>query len=78
MDVDGVRLGAKVRWRDIEKDPRLASVQPLLQAAVGHVAHYQIRNRGTIGGSLARGRFEPTYVQIVSMTPEEVLDRSQQ
>jgi carbon-monoxide dehydrogenase medium subunit len=53
VDADGVRLGAKVRWRDIEDDPRLASAQPLLRAAVRHVAHYQIRNRGTVGGSLA-------------------------
>ncbi len=50
---DGVRLGAKVRWRDIEDDPRLASAHPLLRTAVAHVAHYQIRNRGTVGGSLA-------------------------
>jgi carbon-monoxide dehydrogenase medium subunit len=50
---DGVRLGAKVRWRDIEGDARLAAAHPLLQAAVAHVAHYQIRNRGTVGGSLA-------------------------
>src|SRR5438132_7496037 len=50
---DGVRLGAMVRWRDIEDDPRLAAAHPLLRAAVAHVAHYQIRNRGTVGGSLA-------------------------
>jgi carbon-monoxide dehydrogenase medium subunit len=50
---DGVRLGAKVRWRDIEDDARLATAHPLLRAAVAHVAHYQIRNRGTVGGSLA-------------------------
>jgi aerobic carbon-monoxide dehydrogenase medium subunit len=50
---DGVRLGARVRWRDIEDDRRLAAAHPLLRAATAHVAHYQIRNRGTIGGSLA-------------------------
>jgi len=50
---DGVRLGAKVRWRDIEDDARLQRAHPLLRAAVAHVAHYQIRNRGTVGGSLA-------------------------
>ena len=50
---DGVRLGAMVRWRDIEDDARLATAHPLLQAAVAHVAHYQVRNRGTVGGSLA-------------------------
>jgi len=50
---DGVRLGARVTWRDIETDPRLAAAHPLLREAVSHVAHYQIRNRGTVGGSLA-------------------------
>jgi carbon-monoxide dehydrogenase medium subunit len=53
VDADGVRLGAKVRWRDIEDDSRLAVAHPLLRAAVAHIAHYQIRNRGTTGGSLA-------------------------
>ena len=50
---DGVRLGAKVRWRDIQEDARLRAAHPLLVAAIAHVAHYQIRNRGTVGGSLA-------------------------
>src|SRR5690348_1572307 len=50
---DGVRLGALVRWRDILDDRRLTTAHPLLQAAVTHVAHYQIRNRGTVGGSIA-------------------------
>ncbi len=50
---DGVRLGAKVRWCDIERNERLKGAHPLLVEAVRHVAHYQIRNRGTVGGSLA-------------------------
>jgi carbon-monoxide dehydrogenase medium subunit len=49
----GVTLGAMTRWRDILDDTRLAAAHPLLVAAVGHIAHYQIRNRGTVGGSLA-------------------------
>jgi carbon-monoxide dehydrogenase medium subunit len=53
IDADGVRVGAKVRWRDIERDARLDDTHPLLAAAIEHVAHYQIRNRGTVGGSLA-------------------------
>lgn len=53
ISTDGVRLGAMVRWRDIEDDERLATAHPLLKAAVAHVAHYQIRNRGTVGGSIA-------------------------
>jgi len=50
---NGVALGAMVRWRDIEDDARLATAHPLLCAAIEHVAHYQIRNRGTVGGSIA-------------------------
>ena len=52
IDKDGVRLGAMVRWRDIQDDKRLATAHPLLAAAIAHVAHYQIRNRGTVGGSV--------------------------
>jgi aerobic carbon-monoxide dehydrogenase medium subunit len=50
---DGVVLGAMVRWRDLLEDERLKTAHPLLVAAVEHVAHYQIRNRGTVGGSIA-------------------------
>lgn len=53
IGADGVRLGAMVRWREILDDKKLRAAHPLLVAAVEHVAHYQIRNRGTVGGSLA-------------------------
>jgi aerobic carbon-monoxide dehydrogenase medium subunit len=49
----GVTLGAMVRWREILDDRRLETAHPLLKAAIAHVAHYQIRNRGTAGGSIA-------------------------
>ena len=49
----GVSIGAMVRWRELEEHAGLRSACPLIPAAVGHIAHYQIRNRGTIGGSLA-------------------------
>jgi aerobic carbon-monoxide dehydrogenase medium subunit len=50
---NGVTLGAMVRWCDILDDRRLCEAHPLLAAAIAHVAHYPIRNRGTVGGSLA-------------------------
>src|SRR6201996_3484504 len=53
VTADGVTLGAMTRRRDILEDARLKTAHPLLVAAVEHVAHYQIRNRGTVGGSLA-------------------------
>jgi aerobic carbon-monoxide dehydrogenase medium subunit len=53
IDESGVSLGARVRWCDIEADERLQEAQPLLAGMIAHVAHYQVRNRGTVGGSLA-------------------------
>src|SRR5271155_2671214 len=53
VGADGIRLGAKVRRRDIERDRRVAGAQPLPFAAVAEIAHHQIRNRGTVGGSVA-------------------------
>ncbi|MEN3365525.1 MAG: aerobic carbon-monoxide dehydrogenase medium subunit [Burkholderiales bacterium] len=53
IDQSGVRLGARTRWRDIEDDDALTAANPLLKEAISHVAHYQVRNRGTAGGSLA-------------------------
>ena len=49
----GVALGAMVRWCDVLDNARLRKAHPLLVAAISHVAHYQIRNRGTVGGSIA-------------------------
>ncbi|RJF76375.1 FAD binding domain-containing protein [Rhodopseudomonas palustris] len=48
-----VTLGAGVRWQQIETSALLAAAHPLLVEAISHVAHLQIRSRGTIGGSLA-------------------------
>ncbi|MDX1548455.1 MAG: xanthine dehydrogenase family protein subunit M [Rhodothermales bacterium] len=52
-DDGGLRLGAMVRQRTAERDPRVAERAPLLAAALACVAHPPIRNRGTVGGSLA-------------------------
>ena len=54
LQPDGeLRLGAMVRQRRLERDPLIARHAPLLHAAMPVVAHPQIRNRGTLGGSLA-------------------------
>jgi carbon-monoxide dehydrogenase medium subunit len=49
----GLRLGGMARQRTIERDPLVAERAPLLYEAMPWVAHPQIRNRGTLGGSLA-------------------------
>jgi carbon-monoxide dehydrogenase medium subunit len=48
---DGVRIGAMTRQRAVERSPLIARRAPLLSETMPHVAHPQIRNRGTIGGS---------------------------
>src|SRR5690242_18876224 len=51
---DGVlRIGAMTRQRAVERSTLVAGRAPLIAEAMPHVAHPQIRNRGTLGGSLA-------------------------
>jgi carbon-monoxide dehydrogenase medium subunit len=50
---DGLRIGALTRHREIERSALVAERAPLLAQAAPHIAHVAIRNRGTIGGSLA-------------------------
>jgi aerobic carbon-monoxide dehydrogenase medium subunit len=53
FDADSIRIGACVRWCEMERHAGLSASHPLLHNALGHIAHYQVRNRGTAGGSLA-------------------------
>jgi aerobic carbon-monoxide dehydrogenase medium subunit len=50
---DRLRIGALTRHVDLLNSPDIATHVPLLSEAMTHVAHPAIRNRGTIGGSLA-------------------------
>ncbi len=49
---DGIRVGAMTRERHLEFDRAIEKRIPLLSEAIPFIAHPQIRNRGTIGGSL--------------------------
>ncbi|MEX2255886.1 MAG: xanthine dehydrogenase family protein subunit M [Acidimicrobiia bacterium] len=46
-------IGAMTRQRAVERDASVAAAVPLLALSVPFIGHTQIRNRGTIGGSLA-------------------------
>lgn len=52
-DNGSVVIGAMTRQRSVERDPTIATTSPLLAASVPLIGHSQIRNRGTIGGSIA-------------------------
>jgi CO/xanthine dehydrogenase FAD-binding subunit len=55
LGVDGgvLRIGALVRQSRLERSEEAAAAVPLLREAVRFVGHSQIRNRGTVGGSVA-------------------------
>jgi aerobic carbon-monoxide dehydrogenase medium subunit len=50
-DDDTVRVGAMVRQAVAEHNADIAAAVPLVARALPHIGHFQIRNRGTIGGS---------------------------
>ncbi len=51
-DDGGVAIGAMTRQRTVEHSSVVREQCPILPAAVEWIGHPQIRNRGTIGGSL--------------------------
>ena len=57
-DGDETRIGALVRYSTLEFSPLVAERLPLIKAMVAFVGDRQVRNRGTIGGSLVQG--DPT------------------
>lgn len=49
----GIAVGAMTRHRELERSELAHAANPLLREALGHVAHTIVRNRGTVGGSIA-------------------------
>ena len=52
-DDSGAYVGATTRYRRLERDAGFADMFPLIAEALPHIAHPQIRTRGTIGGNLS-------------------------
>jgi carbon-monoxide dehydrogenase medium subunit len=57
-DDGGIAIGALTRHQTLEWSPLVAERFPVLRAAVKHIGHLAIRNRGTTGGSLSHA--DPT------------------
>ena len=53
LDNDELRIGAGTRQAAVGRDPLVARHAPLLTRATPLIGHFQVRNRGTIGGSVA-------------------------
>jgi len=65
-DGNGVNLGAMVRHSQAGKDPLIKKHAPLIHETIPQIATVQIRNRGTIGGSLSHA--DPSAELVVVST----------
>jgi carbon-monoxide dehydrogenase medium subunit len=71
VDADTITIPALARQREIERNQEIIAALPLLGVALHQVAHPQIRNRGTICGSLAHADPAaelPTVLSVVDAT----------
>ncbi len=76
-DDGGVRVGAMARHAQVERDPLIAERAPLVHETMPHIAHPQIRNRGTYGGSLAHADPAAELPAVTVALGGKVLARSQ-
>jgi carbon-monoxide dehydrogenase medium subunit len=65
VDRDRLRVGAGARQAAVGRDPLVAEHAPLLTRATPLIGHFQIRNRGTIGGSVAHADSASEYPAVV-------------
>jgi len=71
----GLAIGALTRQSALEDDPGLPAAQPMVAAAVPFVAHRAIRNRGTVGGSLAHADPAAEWGTLVAVLDAELVVR---
>jgi carbon-monoxide dehydrogenase medium subunit len=56
-----VRVGAMTTQATVERSAEIAAAVPLLARATPFIGHFQIRNRGTVGGSIAHADAAAEY-----------------
>ena len=74
----GLEMGALVRHRTAERSPVVAAASPMVAAAILFVGHAAIRNRGTVGGSIAHADAAaelPLVLQTLGGTVEVTCNR---
>ena len=68
-------VGATTRHAALERDAEIAAAVPLLRLAAPHIGHFQIRNRGTLGGSLAHADAAAELPAVVRALDAEIVVR---
>ena len=74
----GVTIGALTRERIAEHSPLVAERTPVLAEALPFIGHVSIRNRGTIGGSIAHADASAELPAVAVITGAEMVVRSVQ
>ncbi len=67
-----LRIGSMVRQCDVEESAEIASAVPLLARATPHIGHFQIRSRGTVGGSIAHADPAAEYPAVALALEAEI------
>ena len=73
---DGIAIGAMTTHADIAKSQTLLQSSPLLALAAAQIGDTQVRNRGTIGGSLAQAHPAADYPAAILVLDAELVARS--
>jgi len=71
-----IRIGAMVRQRTAETSVDVREAAPLIGQALRYVGHLQIRNRGTVGGSIAHADPAAELPAVALATGAEMVARS--
>jgi carbon-monoxide dehydrogenase medium subunit len=76
LDGHGVAFGALTRERDAERSSLVATRLPVLAEALPLIGHVSIRNRGTVGGSMAHADASAELPAVAVVTGAEMVVRS--
>ena len=76
LDDGHLAIGAMTRQRAVETSPLVRQWCPLLAEAMPQIGHVQIRNRGTVGGSLAHADPASELTAVVAALDGELVLRS--
>ncbi len=71
-DGDHLLVGAMTTKRSVEFSGLVQALQPLMHAATMLIAHPQIRNRGTVGGSIAHADSAAEYPALALLLDAEL------
>jgi carbon-monoxide dehydrogenase medium subunit len=76
LDGPGVALGALTREREVERSALVAEQVPVLAEALPLIGHVSIRNRGTVGGSIAHADASAELPAVAVVTGADMVVRS--